>query len=192
MQETWVQSLGQENSLEKETATHSNSIAWEIPWTEEPGGLQSMEWQRVGDDWVTNTFTYHLYLNCHKYSSCFAYLYAILLPFQWLVTFCCLCQKQHKHSLGCLFIFILPFYIYVCKYSVIHVKILTESLNVSSGLFLLDIPLQREAGLLAHLRLFWNIILQKDCTLLVRKELINLRHISSCYLFFEILVSKVL
>ena len=50
MQETWVQSLGQENSLEKETATHSNSIAWEIPWTEEPGGLQSMEWQRVGDD----------------------------------------------------------------------------------------------------------------------------------------------
>ena len=50
MQETWVQSLGQENSLEKEMATHSNSIAWEIPWTEEPGGLQSMEWQRVGDD----------------------------------------------------------------------------------------------------------------------------------------------
>ena len=50
MQETWVQSLGQENSLEKETATHSNNIAWEIPWTEEPGGLQSMEWQRVGHD----------------------------------------------------------------------------------------------------------------------------------------------
>ena len=39
MQETWVQSLGQEDSLEKEMATHSSMLAWEIPWTEEPGGL---------------------------------------------------------------------------------------------------------------------------------------------------------
>ena len=42
MQDTWVQSLGQEDSLEKEMATHSNILIWEIPWTEEPGGLQSM------------------------------------------------------------------------------------------------------------------------------------------------------
>ena len=42
MQETWVQSLGQENPLEKEMATHSSSLAWKIPWMEEPGGLQSM------------------------------------------------------------------------------------------------------------------------------------------------------
>ena len=42
MRETWVQSLGQENPLEKEMATHSSSLAWKIPWTEEPGGLQSM------------------------------------------------------------------------------------------------------------------------------------------------------
>ena len=42
MQERVVQSLGQEDSLEKEMATHSNIIAWEIPWTEEPGGLLSM------------------------------------------------------------------------------------------------------------------------------------------------------
>ena len=41
MQETWVQSLGQED-LEKETATHSSNLAWEIPWTEEAGGLQAM------------------------------------------------------------------------------------------------------------------------------------------------------
>ena len=41
MQETWVQSLGQEDPLEKEMATHSNILAWEIPWTEEPGELQS-------------------------------------------------------------------------------------------------------------------------------------------------------
>ena len=41
-QETWVQSLGWEDSLEKEMATHSSILAWKIPWTEEPGGLQSM------------------------------------------------------------------------------------------------------------------------------------------------------
>ena len=45
---TQVQSLGQEDSLEKEMATHSTILAWEIPWTEESGGLQSMELQRVG------------------------------------------------------------------------------------------------------------------------------------------------
>ena len=39
MQETWVQSLGQEDTLEYEMATHSSILAWEIPWTEEPGGL---------------------------------------------------------------------------------------------------------------------------------------------------------
>ena len=48
--ETWVQSLGQEDLLEKEMATHSTTLAWKIPWTEEPGGLQSMELQRVGHD----------------------------------------------------------------------------------------------------------------------------------------------
>ena len=42
MQETWVQSVGQEDTLENDIATHSNTLAWEIPWTEEPGGLQSM------------------------------------------------------------------------------------------------------------------------------------------------------
>ena len=48
MQETWVQSLGQEDPLEKGMATHSSTLAWRIPWTEEPGGLQSMALQRVG------------------------------------------------------------------------------------------------------------------------------------------------
>ena len=43
MQEIWVQSLGQEDSMEKEMTTHSSILAWEIPWTEEPGGLQSVE-----------------------------------------------------------------------------------------------------------------------------------------------------
>ena len=43
VQETWVRFLGQEDPLEKEMATHSSILAWIIPWTEEPGGLQSME-----------------------------------------------------------------------------------------------------------------------------------------------------
>ena len=50
MRETRVLSLGQEDPLEKEMAIHSSTIAWKIPWTEEPGRLQSMGLQRVGHD----------------------------------------------------------------------------------------------------------------------------------------------
>ena len=50
MQEAWVRSLGQEDPLEKAMATHSSILAWKIPWTEEPSGLQSMRSQRVGYD----------------------------------------------------------------------------------------------------------------------------------------------
>ena len=50
MQETQVQSLGQEDPLEEEMATHSSILVWRTPWTEEPGGLQSMGSQRVGHD----------------------------------------------------------------------------------------------------------------------------------------------
>ena len=48
MRETWVRSLGGEDPLEKEMATHSSILAWRIPWMEEPGGLQCMDSQRVG------------------------------------------------------------------------------------------------------------------------------------------------
>ena len=54
MQETWVRSLDWEDPLEKEMATHSSILAWRIPWTEEPGGLQSTGSQRVGHDWTTS------------------------------------------------------------------------------------------------------------------------------------------
>ena len=56
MQETWFQSLGQEDHLVKGMATHISILAWRIPWTKKPGGLQSMGSQRVGRDSVTNTF----------------------------------------------------------------------------------------------------------------------------------------
>ena len=54
---TWVWYLGEEDPLEKRMATHSSILACRIPWTQEPGGLQSMGSQRVGHGWTTNTFT---------------------------------------------------------------------------------------------------------------------------------------
>ena len=54
VQETWVQSLGWEDPLEKEMATHSSTLAWKIPWTEEPGRLQGRGSQRVGHDGATS------------------------------------------------------------------------------------------------------------------------------------------
>ena len=50
VQETWVQFLAREDGLEKEMATHSSVAAWRVPWTEEPGGLQSMGSKKVGHD----------------------------------------------------------------------------------------------------------------------------------------------
>ena len=61
MQETLVWSLSQEDPLEKGVVTHSSILAWRIPWTEEPGGLQSMGLQRVRHDWVANTYTFTVY-----------------------------------------------------------------------------------------------------------------------------------
>ena len=64
MQETWVSSLSQEYPVEKgmaihgyPLAIHSSILSWRIPWTEEPGGLRSMELQRAGLNWATNTLT---------------------------------------------------------------------------------------------------------------------------------------
>ena len=57
-QETLCWSLGQEDPLEEEMATHSSILAWETPWTEEPGGLESMQLQRVEHDWATKHSTH--------------------------------------------------------------------------------------------------------------------------------------
>ena len=65
MQETQVRSLGWEEPLEKEMATHSSTLAWKIPWTKEPGRLQSMESQRVGRNWATSV-QYVLYIHIFK------------------------------------------------------------------------------------------------------------------------------
>ena len=57
MRETWFRSLNWEDAMKKGMATHSSILAWKIPWTEEPGGLQPMGSQRVRQDWVTNAYT---------------------------------------------------------------------------------------------------------------------------------------
>ena len=64
IQEMWVQSLGQEDPLEEEAATHSSILTWKIPWTEEPGRLQSVGSQRARHNWATNT---HVYIGCIVY-----------------------------------------------------------------------------------------------------------------------------
>ena len=67
VQEAEVRYLGQEDPLEKGMATHSSILAWEIPWPEECGDLQSMGWQRMGHSWVTATF--HFQEGNHNNSS---------------------------------------------------------------------------------------------------------------------------
>ena len=64
MQETRVRSLGREDALEEGMATHSSVLAWEIPWTEKPGGLQSMGSHRVRHDLEIKQHTIHLQLEC--------------------------------------------------------------------------------------------------------------------------------
>ena len=63
MQETWVLSLIKEDLL-KGMAIHSSTLAWRMPWTEEPGRLQSMGSQRLRHDWVTNTHTFRIIYRC--------------------------------------------------------------------------------------------------------------------------------
>ena len=94
--ETRVQSLGQEDPLEKEMATHSSILAWRLPWTEEPSRLKSMGSQRAGHDWATTTNllildsferNYHLILKCmatHLIGSSWLVCLSILMDVSFL------------------------------------------------------------------------------------------------------------
>ena len=105
MQEMWVWSLGGEDPLEREIATHSSILAWEIPWTEEPGGLQS---PRVRHKWATNTFIFKLLLYHSEYKITFhcntKSWYNTFFPLNWSVTAlqCCVsscCTTQRTSYL---------------------------------------------------------------------------------------------
>ena len=83
MRETRVGSLGREDPLEKEMATHSSTLAWRIPWREEPSRLQSMGSQRVGHDWATNYYYYSISATrvvSSAYLRLLIFLPAILIP----------------------------------------------------------------------------------------------------------------
>ena len=93
MQETWVRSLGQEDPLEKKMATYSSIFAWEIPWTEEPGWLQSMGSQRVRHNWsnLARTCT-QLHIMYFIFMSLVAYIFG----FPWWFSgkeFACQCRR---------------------------------------------------------------------------------------------------
>ena len=77
MRETWVQSLGREDPPEKEMATHASILAWGIPGTEEPGGLQSTRSQRVWHDWETSLHFYDKYPKAivGSYSNCLSFFF---------------------------------------------------------------------------------------------------------------------
>ena len=85
MRETLVWSLGQEDPWEKEMAPHSSILAWKIPWTEEPGRLQSMGSQRVGRDWVTNTFTFPF--GNHEFVYCLWIYFCLVNMFIYIIIF---------------------------------------------------------------------------------------------------------
>ena len=90
MRETWVQSLGQEDPLEKEMAIHSSTIAWKSPWTEEPGRLQSTGSQRVEHDWATSLWSFSLLLLsplCHFPSYSFSFFLHMQLSTIFLSSF---------------------------------------------------------------------------------------------------------
>ena len=115
MQMPWVQSLGREDPLVKGMANHSSILAWEIPWTEEPEGLQFMGLQRVRHDWVTNTHTHRqdqtllgleghsqgFLLRCHNSSMLFLMLFFGFCPTQnsqvtrgsWTMSRCIKCKN---------------------------------------------------------------------------------------------------
>ena len=82
-QEMQVHSLGEEDPLEKGMATHSSILAWEVPWTEEPGGLQSMGSQRAGHNWATeHTHTHRVKRTLAEDSDCLG-LYPGQAIYQW-------------------------------------------------------------------------------------------------------------
>ena len=116
MQETRVWSLDREDPLEKEMATHSSILAWRIPWTEEPDGLQSTGSQRVGHDWVT-LLTYLCY-SCYLMSwlcycnTLFSSLkFSLIVFIQYELDQLNLPTSLHACVLGCIWLFATPWII---------------------------------------------------------------------------------
>ena len=141
--ETEVWFLGQEDPLEEEMVTHSSILAWEIPWTEEPGGLQFMGLQRVGHDWVANTTT-----------TATTTVVASSFYFDWGIQ-----REQHLDFLELteLFLFRFQFNLRFCcfLFSFIHTLLATSFLKRPSTLLPERSPGERNGNLLQILA--WEI-----------------------------------
>ena len=100
MQETWVQSLGRGDPLEEEMAPNSSILAWETPWMEKPGGLQSMEPQRVGHDLATeHTHIGNLNSSCVRVCVCAHILVYCVCTHSRAYTYVCkLHARQKRHG----------------------------------------------------------------------------------------------
>ena len=110
MRGDWVWFLGWEDALEKEMATHSSILAWRIPWTEEPGGLQSMGSQRVRHDWATDTHR-HTHTDTHTHTELLAYMFLRTKL---------MCSKWRKEGIQCVY--------------------MIKPIRNSLGLYLKDVP----------------------------------------------------
>ena len=127
MWETRVWSLGWEDLLEKEMATHSSTLAWRIPWTEETGRLQSMGSQRVRHDWVTSlSLSKKFYLAMSPVESQFPNQWLKLHPLHW---------KQEVITTGPPTKPLTVYFRYIKTWSLTHVRLdnLNEYLYISCG-----------------------------------------------------------
>ena len=105
MQEMYIWSLGREDPLEKEMVTHSSILAWRIPWTEEPGGLQSTGSQRVGHDWATSL---HFSLLAILWNSAFKWVYLSFSPLPFTsFLFSAICKDSSDNHFAFLHFFFL-------------------------------------------------------------------------------------
>ena len=103
---TQVQFLGWEDPLEKGMATHCTILAWRIPWTGEPGELQSMGSQRVGHDWLSDYYTHtHTHTHTRMYRSCYVSLFAAYL---WFSSFVLVDSSYHLVSFSPSSVALLP------------------------------------------------------------------------------------
>ena len=114
MQETRVWSLGREDPLEKGMTTHSNVLAWRIPWTEEPCGLQSMGSQRVGHDWVMSLAFSHTSTNFMHLLTGWVLIYA----HQWS----CEGGRRQMTLSSCVLVSAIQYYMFVEKFYSLEYK----------------------------------------------------------------------
>ena len=98
-QANWVRSLGQEDPLEKKMITHSSILAWRIPRTEKPGGLQPIRWKGVRHDWATITFTFVTITYMLKHSPSLTSISFSLRMAESSVLFMVTLQSNHFQSL---------------------------------------------------------------------------------------------